>query len=206
MRKPAAQRTPQQAQKLKTIVELLKIPESAVVSHLNWGTFTLRDVVIKSGGLSPFGNGGVRYKGSADDAALNAAVPRYQADASAAARFAADVDHRGRIAVPVLSGHGIGDATVFVEGQDTLRQRMVAAGNGERLVQTFVDSAEHSYWGDAHYPPLFEALLNWVEKGNKPTPLSVAERCRQLRAAQPADCRFLPDYAPQPLASRMLPR
>ena len=206
VRKPAAQRTPQQAQKLKTIVELLKIPESAVISHLNWGTFTLRDVVIKNGGLSPFGNSGVCYKGSADDAALNAAVPRYQADASAAVRFAADVDHRGRFAVPVLSGHGIGDATVFVEGQDTLRQRMVAAGNGERLVQTFVDSAEHSYWGDAHYPPLFEALLNWVEKGNKPTALSVAERCRQLRAAQPADCRFLPDYAPQPLASRILPR
>ena len=125
---------------------------------------------------------------------------------SAAARFAADVDHRSRFAVPVFSGHGIGDATVFVEGQDTLRQRMVAAGNGERLVQTFVDSAEHSYWGDAHYPPLFEALLNWVEKGHKPTALSVAERCRQLRAAQPADCRFLPDYAPLPLASRILPR
>ena len=182
------------------------MPEDSVVSHLNWGTFTLRDVVVKNGGVSPFGNDGVRYKGSTDDAVLNAAVPRYKADAKAAARFTADVDHRGRFAMPVISGHGIGDATVFVEGNDTLRQRMVAAGNGERLVQAFVDSAEHSYWGDAYYPPLFEALLNWVEKGHKPTPSGIAERCRQLRAAQAADCRFLPDYMPKPLASRILPR
>ena len=204
--KSAAARTSMQAQKLKTIVDVLKIPEDSVVSHLNWGTFTLRDVVIKNGGVSPFGNDGVRYVGSTDDVALNASVLRYKADTQAAARFAADVDHHGRFIVPVVSAHGIGDATVFVEGNDTLRKRMVATGNGDRLVQTFVDSKEHSYWGDAHYPPLFEALLNWVEKGQKPTPVSIANRCRQLRAAQPADCRFLPDYVPKPLASRILPR
>lgn len=204
--KPAAQRTPEQAQRLKTIVDVLKIPEGSVIGHLNWGTFTLRDVVGKNGGVSPYGNDGVRYTGSSDDAALNAGVPRFKVDPQAAARFAADADHRGRFAVPVLSAHGAGDATVFVEGNDTLRQRMVAAGNAARLVQTFVDSSEHSYLGDAHYPPLFEALLNWVEKGHKPTPAGIAERCRQLHSAQPADCRFLPDFMPRPLASRVLPR
>lgn len=206
VRKPAAQRTPEQAQKLRTIVDVLKIPESSVVSHLNWGTFTLRDVVEKNGGVSPFGNEGVRYAGSADDAALNAAVPRYRADPAAVARFAADVDHRGRFAVPVLAAHGIGDATVFVEGMDTLRQRMTAAGHGARLVQAYVDSREHSYWGDTYYPPLFEALLNWVEKGQKPTPAGIAQRCVQLAPKQPAECRFLPDYVARPLASRVLPR
>ncbi|MCU0927073.1 MAG: alpha/beta hydrolase [Hydrogenophaga sp.] len=206
VRKPAAQRTPQQAQKLKTIVDVLKIPESSVVGHLNWGTFTLRDVVTKNGGASPFGNAGVRYVGSADDAALNAAVPRFQAAPAAVARFAADVDHAGRFAVPVISAHGINDATVFVEGSDTLRQRMVAAGNGERLVQNFVDSAEHSYWGDAYYPPLFTALLNWVEKGQKPTPASIASSCLQQTGVTAKDCRFLPDYVNKPLASRIYPR
>ncbi len=56
------------------------------------------------------------------------------------------------------------------------------------------------------YPPLFEALLNWVEKGQKPTPSGIADRCRQLRATTPADCRFLPAYEAKPLASRVLPR
>jgi pimeloyl-ACP methyl ester carboxylesterase len=204
--KPAAQRTPEQAAKLKTIATVLKIPESSVAGHINYATFTFRDITAKNGGVSPFGNAGVRYVGSPDDAALNAGVPRFKADPAAVARFAADTDHRGRFAVPVLTAHGIADATVFVEGSDTLRQRVVAAGNGDRLVQTYVDSSEHSYWGDAMYPPLFEALLNWVEKGQKPSPAGVAERCRQLRAAQPAECRFLPDYVPKPLASRILPR
>jgi hypothetical protein len=122
------------------------------------------------------------------------------------ARFAADVDHAGRFAVPVISAHGIDDATVFVEGSDTLRQRMEAAGNGERLVQNFVDSAEHSYWGDAYYPPLFNALLAWVEKGQKPTPAGIAASCLQQPGAAAKDCRFLPGYVNKPLASRIYPR
>jgi pimeloyl-ACP methyl ester carboxylesterase len=200
----AAQRTAEQRQKLKTLADVLKIPESSVIGHLQWGTFTLQDVVRKQGGASPFGNEGVRYSGSADDAALNAAVLRYKADPEAAARFAADVDHSGRFPVPVISAHGIGDATVFVEGQDTLRQRMQAAGNGARLVQVYVNSSQHSYWGDAHYPPLFEALLRWAEAGEKPTPQSIAARC--IARAAPQSCRFVTDYTPRPLDSRIAPR
>ena len=206
VRKPAAQRTPAQAQKLKTIVDVLKTPENSVIAHLNWGTFTLRDVVTKNGGASPLGNDRVRYLGSADDAALNAAVQRFKADPTAVARFAADVDHKGRFAVPVLSSHGIGDSTVFVEGQHTLGQRMAASGNAGKLVQTYVNSSEHSYWGDAMYPPLFNALLAWIEKGDKPTPAGIAGSCKTLAAAKPADCMFVPEYQVKPLASRILPR
>jgi hypothetical protein len=53
----------------------------------------------------------------------------------------ADVNHSGRFAVPVISTHGIGNSTVFVEGQDVLCQRMSAADNGARLMPTFVNSA-----------------------------------------------------------------
>ena len=200
--KPASERTAEQARKLRTIADVVRIPESAVSGHLNWATFTLRDVVQKNGG-TPIGNEGVRYTGSADDAALNAAVPRMRADAAAAARFKADVDHSGNFKIPVLTAHGINEATVFVEGGDTLKRRMEAAGNGKRLVQTFIDSSEHSYWGDAHYPPLFEALLRWVEHGDKPSATGIAQRCRQMRAAAPNDCRFQPDYVVKPLASRI---
>jgi pimeloyl-ACP methyl ester carboxylesterase len=205
LRKPAAQRTSEQAQRIKTLVDVVKTPENSLLSHLNWGTFTLRDVVQKSGG-APFGNERVRYTGSADDAALNAAVPRFKPDPQAQARFVADVDHAGRFAVPVLTTHGVTDSTVFVEGHDTLRQRMQAAGNGHRLVQTFVDSREHSYLGDAIYPPLFESLLRWVEQGEKPTPAGIAQRCRDMKPAQVSECRFLPEFTPRPLATRIPPR
>ena len=203
---PAAQRTPEQAQKLKTIVDVLKMPENSVMSHLNWGTFSLQDVVAKNGGVSPFGNAGVRYVGSSDDVKLNAAIPRFTADPKAVARFSADVNHEGRFVVPVISAHAINDATVFVEGQDVLRQKMKAAGKDHLLVQTYVDSREHSYWGDAHYPPLFNALLQWVEKRQKPSPSDIDQQCKQLSSAKPADCRFLPNYAVKPIASRIHPR
>jgi pimeloyl-ACP methyl ester carboxylesterase len=215
VRTPAAQRTPEQSQRLKTIATILRIPETSVLSHLNWGTFSLADIVHKrTGGVSPFGNSGVRYEGSGDDAALNAAVLRFQADPVARAQFAADTDHGGRFKVPVLTAHGINDATVFVESSDTLRQRMYAANNGDKLVQNFVNSSEHSYWGDALYPPLFEALLGWVNSGIKPTPLSIAARCTEMQSAAFKDpntttadgCLFNPTYQVKPLSSRIYPR
>lgn len=205
LNKPAAQRTPEQARRVRTIVDVVQIPDSAIIGHLNTGTYTYRDIAQRIG-ASPFSNEGVRYVGSDDDAALNGGVKRYRADPAAAARFAADIDYAGRFAMPVLTAHGINDPTALVEGNDTLRRRMDAAGSGSRLVQTFVDSNQHSYWGDAMYPPLFDALLNWVDKGDKPTPAGIAARCRALRAATPADCRFVVDYAVKPLASRIPPR
>jgi pimeloyl-ACP methyl ester carboxylesterase len=207
---PAAQRTPLQQQRLKTLATVLRIPESSVLGHMNWGTFTLADIVHKrTQGASPFGNVGVRYQGSDNDAALNAAVLRYQPDPAASAQFAADTDHSGRFNVPVLTAHGINDATVFVEGSDTLRERMQAAGNGERLVQNFVNSSEHSYWGDANYPPLFEALLAWVNTGVKPTPQGIAARCLALQSAagkDAKDCLFNTGYQVKPVSSRIYPR
>lgn len=212
LNKPATERSAEQRQKIKTIVDVIRVPENSIQSHINWGTFTLADVTRRHGG-APIGNVGVRYSGSSDDGALNAAIDekrlRFAPDATARAKFLSDVDHSGRFAVPVLTTHGIADSTVFVEGSDTLRARMAASGNGARLVQTFVDSREHSYLGDAIYPPLFEALINWVEKGEKPTPQSIAERCRARQAAanaQTSECRFLPDYAAKPLTSRIPPR
>jgi pimeloyl-ACP methyl ester carboxylesterase len=202
LNKPAAQRSIDEKRRIQTIVDVVRIPETAIVGHLRWGTFTLRDVVRRTG-TSPFGNENVRYHGSGDDGALNAGVRRYRADPVASARFSADVDYVGRFRMPVLSAHAINDPTVFVEGQDTLRRRMVAAGTEENLVQAYVDSRQHSYWGDAMYPPLFDSLLNWVENGAKPTPSGIAERCTVMRSATPADCRFVPDYIPNALSTRI---
>jgi hypothetical protein len=206
LRKPAAQRNLEQAQKIQTLVSVLKLPENALMGHLNWATFSLRDLVEKNGGASPFGNEQVRYTGSANDTALNTGVARIKPEPQAVARFAADVNHSGRFSVPVLTTHGIDDSTVFVEGHDVLRQRMLAAGQGANLVQTFVDSREHSYLGDATYPPLFEALLTWVEKGEKPTPVGIAARCEAMRTQPDAECRFRANYVPHPLSHRIAPR
>lgn len=205
VRKPAAQRTPEQAARLKTLTEVIRIPERAVIGHLNWATWHFQDIALHRSGGNVFDNQRVRYTGSADDAALNAAVLRYAADPQAQARFAADTDLTGHIRVPVLSVHGIDDATAFVELEHVFRQTMERAGRGANLVQTFVRSDQHSHLGDATYPPLFDALLAWVEQGDKPTPASVAARCA-AGAARWGPCAFDVGFTPQPLETRVAPR
>lgn len=201
--RPAEQRSPEQARKLKTIVDVLKIPEAAIIDQLRWGTWALRDVVEKHGGTF-LCNDTVRYSGSDDDAALNASVRRYRADPAACARFAADSDYSGRFRMPVLTTHGIKDETCLVEVHDTLRSRMRTMGYEHNLVQTFVDSDQHSYLGAEVYPPLIEALIHWIESGNRPMPHQIADRCRAMNPSAP--CGFVADYVPGPLASRIHPR
>lgn len=203
--RPAAQRSLEQARRLRTLVNLLKIPEAGVIDQLRWGTWALRDVVEKHGG-SPVGNDTACYSGSDDDASLNATVLRYRADPAARARFAAETEYSGRFPMPVLTVHGIQDPTCFVEVHDVLRCRMRAAGHEHNLVQTFVDSDQHSYLGDDIYPPLFEALLRWIENGDRPTPHQIADRCRAITPAALPPCGFVADYVPGPLASRVHPR
>jgi len=204
--RPAAQRTPAQQGRVETLERVLHIPASAILPHLYWGTFHFQDISShRTGGASPFGNIGAVYSGSADDAALNAGVPRLTADPVAYARFAADTDPTGRIPapVPVLSVKWISDPTAFVELDAQFRSTMDRAGSGDRLVQTFTRQGTHSYISDPTYVALMGALLDWTRNGNKPTPEGVATRCRAAEARFGAGCTFDPAYVPAPLATRV---
>ncbi|MBC7603291.1 MAG: hypothetical protein H7255_11620 [Ramlibacter sp.] len=205
--KPAAQRTTEEQRKIKTIVDVLKIPASSIAGHMSWATFHFQDVVQhRTGGTSPFGNIGAKYVGSPDDAALNASVARYAADPKAVAAFAADTDPNGRIPVPVLTVHGIGDPTAFVEMDNTFLRTMQKVGTADHLVQTFTTDNTHSYLSDAAYPTLLAALTAWTRGGPKPTPAQIAQQCVQFEPAFGKNCRFAPDFQPQPLATRITPR
>ena len=204
---PAAQRTPEQARKLKTIVDVIRIPERSVQGHLNWATFHFRDIAHnRSGGRNVFGNIGADYRGSADDAALNKAVLRYAADAQAVQAFGADTDPGGRIPVPVLTAHALHDPVAFVELQHQFRQTMRAGGSAERLVQTYTEDTEHSYLSDPLYPALMQQLLAWVEQGRKPTQQSVADACTAAQASYGPGCRMVVGFEPLPLEARVARR
>jgi alpha-beta hydrolase superfamily lysophospholipase len=204
---PAAQRTPEQAARLKTILSVVKIPERTLVAHLNWATWLFQDLVQGIGGRNPFGNTGVMYRGSADDAALNAGVLRYAADPQAQGALAMDSRPTGRTTLPTLTLHAIHDPTAFVELETSYRRIRESAGTAERLVQTFSEESEHSYLSDPEYPALFAALLDWIDKGEKPTPSTVAQRCAGFEAGYGEGgknrCRFKVDYRSPPLESRV---
>ncbi|MBC7467992.1 MAG: hypothetical protein H7322_01570 [Ramlibacter sp.] len=207
LRKPAAQRTPQQRANLATILNVVRIPERSLVGHLNWGTWLFHDLVqLRLGGRNPFGNTGAVYSGSADDAALNAGVLRYAADSQALSALARDSAPEGRVNVPVLTLHAINDPTAFVELEAAYREVLERAGTSSLLVQTFSDEAEHSYLADAQYPALFTALLDWIDKNEKPTPQKVLALCYRFEAAYGEGCRIQPEYQPPPLAGRVAAR
>jgi hypothetical protein len=204
---PAAKRSAEQARKLKTLVDVIRIPERSVQGHLNWATFHFADIAHqRTGGQPVFGNIGALYTGSDDDKALNAAVARYAVDRRALARFAEDTDPTGRIPVPVLTVHAVDDPTAFVELEHEFQRTMSAAGRADQLVQVFTSDHEHSYLSDPLYPAAIEALLAWAGGGPKPGPQSVATRCGALQSTYGPGCRVLPDYQPPPLDARVVPR
>jgi pimeloyl-ACP methyl ester carboxylesterase len=204
---PAAQRSAEQARRLKTVVDVIRIPERSVQGHLNWATFHFADIAHqRSGGRPVFGNAGVRYSASADDAALNAAVLRYAPDPDAVRRFGDDTDPTGRIDRPVLTVHARQDPVAFVELSGEFGRTMARAGRAANLVQVYTDHGEHSYLSDPVYAALLGALIEWVDGGRRPDPAAFAARCEVLRESFPGDCRVLPDWQPPPLSQRVPPR
>jgi len=204
LNKPAAERSAAQAAKIKTIVDVIHIPERSIQSHLNWATWHFQDIAQKrTGGASPFGNMGAVYAGSTDDAALNASVLRYRADAKAVATLSADADLGGRIPVPVLTVHAIHDPTAMVELQESFGRTMAAAGRGDALVQTFTGDRDHSYLSDPTYAALMTALTSWATQGKKPTPESIAAGCEKAKETLGQTCRFEPAYQVKAVETRV---
>ena len=204
-RKPT-ERSAAQQQRLTTLTRVVKLPEEEVLPHLQWATWHFQDITLrKLKGRNPFGNEGVQYAGSPDDAALNRDVLRYRADPAALAELARDTDPTGRLLLPTLTLHGIDDMTAFVELESHFRDNVTESGAADRLVQVYTADHAHSYSSDAHYVSAVGALLDWVDKGDKPEAASLEQRCKALAAVwQPAGgCRIRADYQPAPLGSRV---
>lgn len=204
---PAAARSPEQARNLRNILTVVRIPERTLVSHMEWASFTFRDLVDRQlQGANPFGNIGVAYQGSDDDVALNRGVARFAATREGVRRLAYDADLSGVLNAPTLTLHAKDDPTAFVELEAAFHDTVVQAGSANRLVQSFTDEHEHSKEATPEYAALFRAMLTWIETGRTPTVASLAVGCEAARAAYGEACHFDPAYHPPALASRVYPR
>ena len=204
---PPRERTALQQRNLDDILAVTRIPERTLESHLRFATFTFRDIVHERlGGRNPFGNEGVRYSGSHDDAALNAGVERFSPDRTAVRDLSYDSDLTGKVSIPVLTLHAIDDPTAFVEHEAAYRATLQGARRDGHLVQTFTDEHEHSELSDSEYATSIAALDTWVRKGRKPTPESVAAACGVFDETYGTGCLYDPGFRPAPYASRVEPR
>ena len=204
--RPAAERSEPQKRNLANITKVIDIPETLLVRHMQSAAFLFRDIVQMLGGRNPFSNEGIRYKGSDDDERLNREVARFAYDRSALFDLKADGEPLGALPIPAIALHSINDPQVMVEVQSSFRDAVRAAGAGDRLVQNFTDEREHSGQSAPELAAAFESLAHWIDKGEKPTPQSMAAGCETLRAAVGGPCRFHPDYQPKPFSTRFYPR
>jgi alpha-beta hydrolase superfamily lysophospholipase len=189
VRKPAPQRTDRQRANLETITKVVGIPERSLIGHLNWATWLFQDLSLRVGG-NAFDNTKTRYLGSTDDSALNAAVMRYAADPRAVQALEEDSRPSGKLQIPVLGLHANGDPTASPALPLEYAELVHAAGASDRLVQVFTDEEEHSYLGEPQYPALFDALLAWVERGDKPSAQGLARACKVYEVRYGAGCRI----------------
>lgn len=205
--KPVAERSQAQVTAARDLAAASRIPEPQLLSSLSWATFVFQDLSQNlTGGRNPFGNMGVKYQGTSDDTAFNRKVPRFAADPEAAKALAADSDLTGRVAVPVLTLHGIRDATAFVEHEAAYRATLAQAGTADRLVQVFVDEQEHSKMSPPYYPAALQVLAAWVENAKRPTPDELRLACEQKSRRFSGVCAVKPEYQPQAWAQRVNPR
>lgn len=202
---PADRRSAAQRRALAALGAVTRIPERTLAAELAWATLVVADLVNRRlGGRDPFTTEGVRYRGDPDDRALNEGVARFHADSAAAAQLAAEADPTGRVGVPVVTLHGVGDPTAFVEHESAYRETVERAGNGERLLQVFTGQAEHRSLGSAEYLAALAALMAWIDGAKRPDAADVAARCRGfLPRFDGESCHILPGYRPPPWESRV---
>ena len=185
------ERRADQSRRLRDILAVTGVEEDELVAHLSWATFLFQDLVQKRlGGLNPFDNSETIYRGSANDAELNAGVERFRADPLAVAKLAYDADLSGLIVAPTVSIHARHDPTVTYLAETQYAETVARAGRSSLLVQALTDEDQHSKLEDGGYLTALAALDGWIDTGVRPDPAGFQPRCLLLAAAQ--SCRFLP--------------
>jgi hypothetical protein len=101
-----------------------------------------------------------------DEDALNAGVRRL--DPAPDARVGVFGDVTGQIGAPLMSIHDTGDAYVPFSLEQAYRQKTLAAGSQDLLVQRAIRRAGHCAFTDAERIQAFDDLVGWLQGGPVP--------------------------------------
>jgi hypothetical protein len=201
-------RSDQQKRNLADLLAASRSPERTLVPRLAWATLVTDDISRRFlGGRNPFTNERVQYRGSRDDKALNAGVPRLKPDPDGVSKLAEDGDFNGNVTVPVMTLHATGDLLAPVEHEAAYRATLEKAGTDARLLQLFMREDEHMSPNAQQYVAALDALVGWIDTGKKPAAGDIANSCEALsRVARGDPCHFDAKFQPQSWDSRVSPR
>lgn len=118
----------------------------------------------------PVGNANLIYAGTGDDAALNAGVHRYRADAQAAQYVARWYTPTGKLLKPLLALHDTGDPLVPAASANEYALQAQRTGHGDNFVQLYVNREGHCVFTPQEIGRAFHKLVDWSESGKRPPP------------------------------------
>ena len=119
-------------------------------------------------GKSFHDNVDVWYSGSSNDAAVNAAIARYEGDPAAQNYFDHSWQPTGRIGAPMITLHTFRDPLVPERGEQIFAQTVSDAGNSDLLLQRTTNAFGHCAFTGADLVGSFLTLRNWVATGVRP--------------------------------------
>jgi pimeloyl-ACP methyl ester carboxylesterase len=137
---------------------------ATAVGLLWYSVFANPEAQDRLGGL-PYGNADRTYAGSADDAALNAGIQRFEADPDALAEIAASYQTTGELARPLELIHTTGDPTVPVEQQRLYLDEIRAAGAEALAGSREAERYGHCAFTGAEVLGAFDDLVARVDGG-----------------------------------------
>lgn len=115
-----------------TLAQALEVSADGLVGALSLHALLLREMTVRAGGL-PVDNRETVYSGFGDDAAFNAGVRRYPADAQAASYLAGVADLRGTIGKPLVLRYNSDDPTIPPRYHGVYPALAAEAGRADRI-------------------------------------------------------------------------
>jgi hypothetical protein len=125
----------------------------------------IRDLMTRAGGM-PVDNRTVRYAGFGDDAAFNAAVPRYTGDAKAMAYAASAPPLTGRLHKPLVLLDNADDPTIAPRFRPVYAQRAQGADVPPLVLPAAPGG--HCRFSEDQVRDAFRVLTEWVGTGTRP--------------------------------------
>jgi hypothetical protein len=185
-------RTAKQAANLKAILGATGEAEAQLSRRMELTTFRFQDVVHNFlGGLNPFDNSSTVYKGSGNDTALNKGVERFAGTPKARDMLAYDSDLSGNIMIPTITLHAKFDPVVNHRAQSHYKRVVERAGQSHLLLQLLTSEDQHSKLSDSEYLSVLSAMADWMERGQRPTPVSIQQKCADFSAKNGQPCLFI---------------
>jgi pimeloyl-ACP methyl ester carboxylesterase len=94
------------------------------------------------------------------------AAPRISADPAAKAYLARNITYNGKLSMPVLTMHTVGDGLVVPENEQAYSSVVAKAGDSDLLRQVFVNRAGHCAFTPAETITAVKVLLNRISSGH----------------------------------------